>query len=383
MEFGNLKKKEPKEVDMEPFRAAVVAHPRCSGLAAYGQLLCEHISELWPECFYICNKSVQTRREKRLWTVGLFGRTMRLPFDVIRLVSFIIRRRICLVHFQSFLKYIFMTHLIVLFLRGIGKKIVFTVHDVLPHYPRFYHRLFLRKLYEGMDGIIVHSRENMRRLLEICPQVSKIVVIPHPVYDFFDITKKLSKQQARKIIGVEASAYVLLFFGRIDKRKGADVFIQEFEKIIKNEPKACLILAGITSFKEDYLKSLIEKHGSRGRILVFDRWIQDEEVQFFFRAADAVILPYLEGSTSGVAKVALAFDTPIVGTNVGDLPEIVEEYGAGILVDMPLTQEDVNNIINLMRPDGTDMLRRQRSADLTWKRSAERTVEFWKSVRKG
>ena len=49
-------------------------------------------------------------------------------------------------------------------------------------------------------------------------------------------------------------------------------------------------------------------------------------------ASDVVALPYREGTTSGVLKLAIAFGVPVVATRVGDLPEEVPT-GGGILFD--------------------------------------------------
>ena len=46
------------------------------------------------------------------------------------------------------------------------------------------------------------------------------------------------------------------------------------------------------------------------------RFIPDDEVEVYFKAADAVVLPYVDIYQSGVLFLALSFGTPVIGTDV-------------------------------------------------------------------
>jgi len=60
---------------------------------------------------------------------------------------------------------------------------------------------------------------------------------------------------------------------------------------------------------------------------VHDQRIPFEEVERYFAACDVVALPYLEGTTSGVLKLALAFGKPVAASQVGDFPEEIPPGG--------------------------------------------------------
>src|SRR5690606_9507446 len=51
-----------------------------------------------------------------------------------------------------------------------------------------------------------------------------------------------------------------------------------------------------------------------------------------FSASDAVVLPYLEATQSGVAQVAFGFEKPMIATSVGGMPEAITDGQTGLIV---------------------------------------------------
>jgi glycosyltransferase involved in cell wall biosynthesis len=61
------------------------------------------------------------------------------------------------------------------------------------------------------------------------------------------------------------------------------------------------------------------------------RFVSDQELPAYFRRADVVVLPHRDAEQSGVLYAALAFEKPIVMSDVGGFGEVAEA-GAGLLV---------------------------------------------------
>ncbi len=76
----------------------------------------------------------------------------------------------------------------------------------------------------------------------------------------------------------------------------------------------------------------ITRLGLEDRVLLIPRYIPNEEVTFYFSAADLVVLPYLETATSAVVHLAFGFDKPVIGTTMGGLREVVMDGETGYLV---------------------------------------------------
>jgi glycosyltransferase involved in cell wall biosynthesis len=76
-----------------------------------------------------------------------------------------------------------------------------------------------------------------------------------------------------------------------------------------------LIIAGEFWEKKQHYQELITRLGLHEQVLLFDRYIPDEEVSLFFNRANIFVAPYIDGTQSGTVKIALGFDLPIVATD--------------------------------------------------------------------
>ncbi len=272
----------------------------------------------------------------------------RLPVEFLRLLWLVVHQRVDLIHFQNPLKYPLLTWWAIVLFRALRKRTVYTAHDVLLHYARGYYRFLMRRVYQSADQMIVHSKANQRELLVIAPKVRAADVIPHGVYDHFCADESLSMGEARERLGLPRDARLLLFFGRIDEREGAAVLVQDLPKLRRLDQSLHILMAGAVKFPKGHLDSLARQGGVAHALTIVDEWIPDDEVGLYFSAADAVVLPYLEGSTSGVIKIAMAFDKPVIASRVGELPEMVEHCHAGLLVDFPLNAHDAARMVDFL-----------------------------------
>jgi glycosyltransferase involved in cell wall biosynthesis len=62
-------------------------------------------------------------------------------------------------------------------------------------------------------------------------------------------------------------------------------------------------------------------------------FIPSDQVRFYFSAADLVVQPYRNATQSGVTPLAYHFDKPMVVTNVGGLPDYVENEKTGLIAE--------------------------------------------------
>jgi glycosyltransferase involved in cell wall biosynthesis len=207
-------------------------------------------------------------------------------------------------------------------------KIIFVCHNVLPHEKSLVDKLLVRLAFLLPDGFLVQSREDRETLAGIRAR-APVTVHPHPIYDFFG-TGNLTRAAARTKMGA-GDEPLLLFFGYVRGYKGLAVLIEAMPAIRARVPAKLLVVGEFYDAPARY-ERLIERLGLGGAVRVENRYVGNEEVEAFFVASDLVILPYVSATQSGIVQIAIAFDRPVVVTEVGGLPEAVSPGKTGFVV---------------------------------------------------
>ena len=220
---------------------------------------------------------------------------------------------------------------------GVAKKIkkyldaniMAICHNIIPHEEHLLDTRLTKRFFCFIDSFIVLSKKVENELLNIVPG-AKYKYSPHPVYNIFKNT--LSKEQAKAELNI-ATKKVLLFFGLIRKYKGLDILINAMEKINTELDDYTLLIVGECYENKAKYTDLIKNAGITDNVQCHYSFVPDNEVGKYFSASDVVVLPYKSASQSGIVQIAYNFDTPVIVSNVGGLPEIVDEGKTGYCVE--------------------------------------------------
>jgi glycosyltransferase involved in cell wall biosynthesis len=112
------------------------------------------------------------------------------------------------------------------------------------------------------------------------------------------------------------------------------VLLDAFQMLAEDYPVR-LVVAGYPAKHIDMpeIYKQVEQLGISEQ-LVFDlRYIPNEEVPALFELADVVVYPYLNSTQSGAIQVSYSFGRPVVASNIGGLPEVVDEGKSGLLAE--------------------------------------------------
>ena len=211
-----------------------------------------------------------------------------------------------------------------------GSKLAWTVHNVIPH--EHVGSSLDAKVYQDVidrSDVIVHhcaaSLDMMAKTFKI-PSSALPVVVHFGNYGAYP--DNVSKDEARKRLAISTDATVYLCFGALRGYKGFDTLLRAFRRArVKNK---FLLVAG-------YYTGVGGIKGKLGtlRLLMVDwldrrsrldlKMIDDEDVQLYFRAADAVVLSHSRGLNPGVAVLGMTFGKVVIGPDLGCIGHVLEQ----------------------------------------------------------
>ncbi len=227
---------------------------------------------------------------------------------------------------------------LMLYYRLLGKKILFTAHNVnagkRDSNDSWLNRISLKIQYRLSDHIFVHT-EGMKRELasEFRVPKSKISVIPFGINNTVPNTS-LSSVEAKHLLGIRNDDKVLLFFGNIAPYKGLEYLVTAFGELLKRDRSYQLLVVGKPKGPESYWNTIrrnIESSSIGDRVIAKIEYVPDEETELYFKAADVLVLPYAHVFQSGVLSLGYSFGLPAIAANVGSLNEEIMEGETGFV----------------------------------------------------
>ncbi len=206
-------------------------------------------------------------------------------------------------------------------------RIVFLCHNVLPHESSPIDRVLTRWGLAGAHAFVVQSREDGRTLAALTPD-AVVKFNPMPVFDLFGGNAE-DRATARARLGVDGN--VVLFFGLVRPYKGLGALLDAFALCAEQIDGTLLVVGEFYEPRAPY-DARIRSLGIEARVRVVDRYVPNEAVGGFFRAADVVVLPYVSATQSAIVQTAFSFERPVIVTAVGGLPDVVADGVTGYVV---------------------------------------------------
>jgi D-inositol-3-phosphate glycosyltransferase len=229
--------------------------------------------------------------------------------------------------------------LLILYYKALGKRLVFTSHNVnagsRDGTDSLLNRLTLRFMYRRLDHIIVHTERMKQQLLEeFGVREGNVTALPCGINDMVSATD-VTRAEARSRLGLGENERVALFFGVITPYKGLETLLQAMAEHPLGRGTMKVIIAGkVDRGFEDYgheLREMIEERNLRDRIVDRIGFVPDRDVEIYFKAADVLVLPYKFIYQSGVLFLALRFGLPVIASDVGSLRDYVKEDRTGFV----------------------------------------------------
>lgn len=257
---------------------------------------------------------------------------------------------------------------------------VLTVHDPAPHSGEEDTGLFgrRREIYRlahrrRADVAITHGAVLADELARVSPHLAGwISDIPHgPLGD---------------LPGDPASAPVVLgrflFLGRMHRYKGLGVFVQAIDALVARGRRVEGVIAGTGPALADMRADL----AGHPQLQVREEYLSRTDMLRLVDSADAIALPYLDGTQSGIAMLALGRGRCCVASDVGSLGEVVRDGETGVLVP-PGSVDALADALEFIldHPEEAARLRAGAAADaagrFSWETIAEATTHAYEKAR--
>ena len=206
-------------------------------------------------------------------------------------------------------------------------KVVCQIDNVEPHEHHIIDKPCNHYYLGAVDGFVYMSEQVHGELKAYTS--APAIFSPHPMFENFG--KAVERDEACRKIGIDPKVNYTLFFGLIRDYKGLDMLLEAWAKW-KPEGRKLLIAGEFYASREKYI-ALIERLGLQDRVVLHDHFVADEDVRYYFSAADCLVLPYRTATQSGVTQIAYNFSLPMIVTRVGGLPEIVPDGRVGLVCE--------------------------------------------------
>lgn len=286
--------------------------------------------------------------------------------------------------------------LVVLLARLFGRRAVAQAHGLdIIHRNFFYQQLCVRCL-KYCDHVVANSRCTSQLAQAQGVLRERIAVIP-PGVDPIRFGEPSDIDTVKQNWGVK-DRRIILFVGRLAKRKGVKEFIESsLVQIVREIPAVCFLVVGDNPGESlvhrentvSEIKAMIATARMEDHVRLLGS-LSDDDVVKMYQISDLVVLPALdiENDVEGFGIVALeaaAAGKPVVATRVGGIPDAVEDGKSGLLVE-PGDYNSLNEVItSLLKDRESSFLKGQYgrcrvNKDFSWHRIANRYEHLFEAT---
>lgn len=222
-----------------------------------------------------------------------------------------------------------------------------------------------------------HERDAMVRLYEA--NAESIELVPCGVD--LAMFRPLDQQQARKRLGLNG-AKVLLYVGRVEPLKGLDLLLHAAAHLETCLPVQMLVVGGDVE-KDAEIERLrqLAHHLNVSEVVDFVGRVDQEELPFYYSAADVCVVPSFYESFGLAALESMACGTPVVAYRAGGLSTIIQHGRTGYLKSWRCPEAFANSLEMLISNNRLQhcmgLAARQRAEGMGWDQVASQIVRIY------
>lgn len=220
--------------------------------------------------------------------------------------------------------------------------IIYTMHDPIAHKEKTIIKRLIRRITQFKNNLLI--KKSSKRLII---HVHSKKLIPNQFINFqyiIDFAHPLSivNNTVDDIFNIKSEPFITIsFVGRVEYYKGINGFLKSIEEIDDRlKIKLNIIIAGRGK------ENLIIPETKYITIRRINKFLSNDEFDSIIKFSDAIVLPYIEATASGIITRAIPLNTPVICSKKGSMPDYIENGVNGLVIkdEESLTQTILNFI---------------------------------------
>ena len=263
-------------------------------------------------------------------------------------------------------------------------KIIWTMHNILPHEIRRYSRFISCQLYKWSDRVIlasVHNLEPLKMNLKVT-DLEKIRYIPLGEISAY-FPNLISLEAARQMLKIPMGKKVFLYLGTIRRYKGVRNFLLALKELAKPSEDVIGMIVGkpvdtqLKSEVEEFKKELGE------RLIVNFNYVPNQDIQNYLKACDVCVLPYERITNSLSIFLPYAFARPAISVATGNILDVVKDGETGILINDVSPKILVKAMSRILKHDYRKMGEQGKTytqKNFSWEKIGTQTLDLYREI---
>jgi glycosyltransferase involved in cell wall biosynthesis len=204
----------------------------------------------------------------------------------------------------------------------------------------------LRCLTPEIDQLIAVSKSIVAKIADERPGLAPVRLI----YNGVDLTRydqQAPNTELRDIFGIEPGSKVVGVVARLEPEKGHQTLIDAWPHVLRSVPDAYLMIVG-----EGSMRDALEMRASANRVahrVVFTG--RRDDIPAVTASFDVAVLPSHREAQGLSILEAMALSRPVVASDVGGIPEMIEDGVTGVLVEHDRPEALAGAIVRLLTDD--------------------------------
>lgn len=240
--------------------------------------------------------------------------------------------------------------------RLLGRRVavVTEIHGDWEESPFLYRRTYLPQVYrfilQKISDSVLEKSDVIRVISDFTKRKVEKVVSNKPIFAFptyTDIELFLEGESHGYPSGGEK---LVLFVGMLIFLKGIHILIQAMELVIRQIPDAKLLIIGRGAYQRQ-LEELASELGLEEKV-EFVGHVSQTTLRQYMRNCRVLVLPSLSEGLGRVLIEAMACGKPVIGTNVGGIPGLIQDGVNGFLIPPNDPRALAEKLVHLLSNEG-------------------------------